>query len=393
MNEVISVDELKIQYPMLWRKLDILCHGLRVDNFELLDYYYKQQNPHDTKRTGNAGLQIKMDSKINDVGRLALNVAVYKDFCKGSPYYFCKDEKNQLCVIDERDNILIPVVCPETHPIWYNKKLSNKKSNKTIGDLVLLEGDSTAIASITKGCLYFNKTAPCKFCAIGADNVSQDEILSRRIELLSALEIVANDKNITNFHLTGGNTFNSDRGALDFIPYIRAILKSRPDAAIAVEISPPELSCQETVFRRLKSEGVHSITMNIEFWDDAFRLQLMPLKGAIPKEEYMSAYRTALQIFGKNKVTCGFIIGLENLQSSKVGIDAITSENIIAEVYPFKPNTGSVLQNHSISSTDDMVEISLYANMRMQEKRIKPSLCSGCVKCGACGLTQQLINL
>ena len=107
----------------------------------------------------------------------------------------------------------------------------------------------------------------------------------------------------------------------------------------------------------------------------------------------MSAYRTALQIFGKNKVTCGFIIGLENLQSSKVGIDAITSENIIAEVYPFKPNTGSVLQNHSISSTDDMVEISLYANMRMQEKRIKPSLCSGCVKCGACGLTQQLINL
>ncbi|MCM1295817.1 MAG: hypothetical protein NC311_09775 [Muribaculaceae bacterium] len=393
MKEIISVENFKIQYPMLWRKIDILCHGLRCDNEGLLDFYYRQQNPHDTKRTGNAGLQIKIDSKINDVGRLALNVAVYKDFCKASPYYLCKDEKNQLCVIDERDNTLISVVCPETHPTWYDKKLFNKNSNKVIGDLILLEGDSTAIASITRGCLYFNKTAPCKFCAIGADSVSQEEIVSRRIELLSALEIVANDKEITNFHLTGGNTFNPDRGALDFIPYIRAILKSRPDATIAVEISPPELSCQETVFRQLKLEGVHSITMNMEFWDDASRLELMPLKGAIPKEEYMSAYRSALQIFGKNKVTCGFIIGLEKLQASKAGIDTITSENIIAEVYPFKPNTGSILQNNTISSTDDMIEISLYANMRMKENGISPYLCSGCVKCGACGLTQQLINI
>ena len=133
--------------------------------------------------------------------------------------------------------------------------------------------------------------------------------------------------------------------------------------------------------------------MNIEFWDEASRLELMPLKGAIPKEEYMAAYRTALQIFGKNKVTCGFIIGLENLQASKAGINAITSENIIAEVYPFKPNTGSILQNNAISSTDDMIEISLYANMRMKENGISPDMCSGCVKCGACGLTQQLINI
>ncbi len=393
MMKTITREKFKTQYPMLWRKIDILCHGLRCDNEGLLDYYYRQQNPHDTKRTGNAGLQVKIDSKIENIGRLALNVAVYKDFCKSSPYYFCKDEKNQLCVIDERDKTIIPVMCPEEHPVWYDKELFNRNSNKVIGDLILLEGDSTAIASITKGCLYFNKTVPCKFCAIGADNVSQEEIVGRRIELLSALEVVANDKNITNFHLTGGNTFNSDRGALDFIPYIRAILKSRPDAAIAVEISPPELSCQETVFRRLKSEGVHSITMNMEFWDDVSRLELMPLKGAISKEEYMSAYKTALKIFGKNKVTCGFIIGLEDLQASKAGIDAITSENIIAEVYPFKPNTGSILQNHAISSTDDMIEISLYANMRMQENGIRPDSCSGCVKCGACGLTQQLINL
>lgn len=393
MTMSVIIEKFKTQYPMLWRKIDILCHGLRGDASGLLDYYYRRQNPHDTKRTGNAGLQVKIDSKINNVGILALNVAVYKDFCKNSPYVFYKDERNQLNIIDERDGTVLPAVCPETHPLWYDQVLYNKDPQKVIGDLILLEGESTAITSITKGCLYFNKSAPCKFCAIGSENVSQDEIEKRRIELLSALETVARDRNITNFHLTGGNTFKSDRGALDFIPYVRAILKSRPDAAIAVEISPPETKCQEEVFRQLKLEGVHSITMNMEFWDDTSRFELMPLKGTIPKEEYLAAYKTALRIFGKNKVTCGFIIGLEDLQTSKSGIDAITREHVIAEVYPFKPNTGSILQNHSICSTDDIIEISLYANMRMKENGISPQLCSGCVKCGACGLTQQLINI
>ena len=211
--------------------------------------------------------------------------------------------------------------------------------------------------------------------------------------ILSALPIVTEDPSVLNFHLTGGNTFDDDRGALNYIEYVQTIMKHRKDARIAVEIPPPKPPVQEIVFSRLKDIGVDSITINIEFWNDVVRRNYMPIKGSIPKEEYISAYRTALKIFGKNKVTCGFIVGVESLEETKSGIEFLTNEGVITEVYPFKPNTGSIMEGYSITDVNDIVEISLFANTAMKSNNISADLCSGCVKCGACGLTQELIKL
>lgn len=385
---VSEISDFKIKYSLLWRKIDILCHGLREDDEGLLQYYYKSQNPHETKRTGNAGLQVKLGTS-----KLALNIAVFKEFCKDSPYLLCKDDRDNLCIKDIRDNNMIMIECPSVAPFWYNKKTYYRDHERLIGDFVLLEGDFTAIASITEGCIYFNCGKQCAFCAIGKDIDLDEDILVRKSMLMSALPVVAEDLSVLNFHLTGGNTFADDRGALDYLEYVEAIKKYRNDACIAVEIPPPKLAVQEEVFLKLKNVGVDSITINIEFWNDDIRKELMPIKGNISKDEYVSAYRTALRYFGKNKVTCGFIVGVESLEDTKEGIKFLASEGVITEVYPFKPNTGSSMEKHKLTDVNDIIEISLFANNEMKINDILPDLCSGCVKCGACGLTQQLISL
>lgn len=387
-QNLLDIYSFRTQYPLLWKKIDILCHGINSDERGLLHHFYQCQNPLDTHRTGNAGLQVKLGEQ-----RIPLNVAVYKKFCMESPYFLAYSQQGNLGVLDVRDNSFIDVYCPGVAPSWYEYEIESHHQKAQIGSFILLEGDFTAITSITTGCLYFNMGKPCAFCAIGADTISDNDIRLRENMILSGLSVVVEDSSITNFHLTGGNTLDSDRGASSYIKYVDVLRKKRRDARIAVEIPPPEESVQKDVFYKLKSAGTDSITINMEFWDDDIRQKLMPIKGNIPKTDYLSAFHTALEIFGSNKVTCGFIVGIENISSTYKGIDYLTDLGVVTEVYPFKPNSGSLMENHSITATDDIVRVSLYANSAMQVHGIAPNECSGCVKCGACGLTQELIAI
>ena len=213
-----------------------------------------------------------------------------------------------------------------------------------------------------------------------------------RESVLESLKYVVKDNCVKNIHLTGGNTYSIDRGAKGYYPFVERICSLDSKKQVAVEIPPPSMNVQLEIFEHLKSLGTDSITMNIELWDDDWRRDIMPEKGRISKDEYIAAYKTALKVFGKNKVTCGFIVGIEPINNTKLGIDVLSSMGVITEVYPFKPNKGSLMDNHAITSTKDIISVSLYASMLMNRYDINPAMCSGCVKCGACGLTQQLFE-
>jgi len=374
----------KDKYNALWRKMDILCHGIAEDGECILSDLYSRQNPQDTQRTGNAGLQVKMNN-----GELALNVAVFKGFSKNSPYHFL-NTVDGLALINNIDDSITLVICPAIAPLWYHEPVGDRT---IAGDLVLLEGDYTAITSITGGCLYFNRGKPCKFCAIGADLIDIYQIETRKTMLKKALSLAACDPHIQNIHLTGGNTFDEDRGASGYLEFVQSIQEVNPSIQIAVEIPPPQTNVQNDVFIGLKAAKIDSVIMNIEFWDDSIRKTLMPIKGFIPKEEYISAFREALDCFGKNKVSCGLMVGIEPLEQTKEAADFLTGLGVIVELYPFKPNDRSQMEQNPICPTDHIIEMSVYANSVMQKNGIHPENCSGCVKCGACGITQELIKI
>lgn len=384
-DNYVEIDFRK-NFPFLWRKIDILCHGINRDMDGVLDKLYTLQNPLDTQRTGNVGLQAKIDE-----GKLALNIAVYKDFCNNSPYQLRYDSNNKLVIYNNIDYSYTEVCCSDSPPDWYGQKLRNGHS---VGEFILLEGEYTAIASISKGCIYFNQKTQCKFCAIGPEEMDDYGITSQeyRESVLESLKYVVKDNCVKNIHLTGGNTYSIDRGAKGYYPFVERICSLDSKKQVAVEIPPPSMNVQLEIFEHLKSLGTDSITMNIELWDDDWRRDIMPEKGRISKDEYIAAYKTALKVFGKNKVTCGFIVGIEPINNTKLGIDVLSSMGVITEVYPFKPNKGSLMDNHAITSTKDIISVSLYASMLMNRYDINPAMCSGCVKCGACGLTQQLFE-
>ena len=376
--------QFKRQYPILWSKLDVLCKGIYKN--DLAQELYNKQNPHEFARTGNNGLQIKLGPE-----KIPLNVAVSKKFCDISPYYISKNVKNDFVLKNVNDNSVLPISCPQSAPSWYGETIPGMK-DAVVGDLILLEGDFTAIASITKGCIYINQGEGCKFCAIGA--LTDDNDYERK--LMDAISIMAKDKNIRNFHLTGGNDYTRGRGVSRYKPFVEQIRRYRGDVGIAVEFTPPEKELQKDFFKELYGVGADSITMNIEFWNDQTRLKYMPRKGRVSKEEYLSAFEAGLDVFGINKVASGLMVGIEPLDDTLDGIKDITSRGVIAEVYPYKSNNGSELaceNSYQVTPTIDIMVASLFANECMETNGIRPDLCSGCVKCGACGITQELYRM
>jgi len=235
---------------------------------------------------------------------------------------------------------------------------------------------------------------PCAFCAIGKEESgTPSERKLRKEHLIKILELAAADSKILNINLTGGNTFKPDRGAYQYLPYIKAIRGKNKIVPIAIEITPPEISASREVFENLKNAGATGIVINIEFWNDEIRERLMPIKGKFTKEEYFTAYKNAVAVFGKNKVVSGIIVGVEPLSETYKAITAMAEIDVIPETYPFKPNDGSLMEGYLKTPLDTVIIASLLANSEIQKHDFDVKQSAGCIKCGACGLTQQLADI
>ncbi len=384
------LEKFKNEYPLLYRKIDILCNGIADDKLGVLNKIYSIQNPLDERRTGNAGLQIVL--KELD---LPLSVGVHfggnSTISKISPYHL-EENNGKLYIANSKDNFKTEILLRWKTPKWYKDDLGDGTKND--GTFVQYEGDFTAIASISTGCVYFDMGKPCAFCAIGKEGkTSQEENEIRKKHLAQTLKLVAKDKKIKNINLTGGNTFAPDRGAYQYLPYIKAIRSVNKSVPIAIEMTPPESPVTKEVMENLKKAGATGIVINIEFWNDEIRAKLMPIKGLFTKEEYFKAYKDAVSVFGKNKVICGIIVGVEPLSETYNAIKEIAKIGVIPETYPFKPNDGSLMANYPKTPLETVITASLLANSYIQKYGFDVKQSEGCIKCGACGLTQQLSDI
>jgi hypothetical protein len=387
-NSQNIVNQFKTEFPLIYRKIDILCNGIANDEENLLTKIYLSQNPLDVRRTGNSGLQIMFYGT-----NISLSVGVHfgeeSKISKQSPYHL---EKNQdkIYIVDSRDNYKTPIELKWEIPTWYKEDLGNGIKNQ--GTFVQHEGEHTAIASITTGCVYFNMGGPCAFCAIGKES-EEKERSERKSNLINTLSLVATDANIQNINLTGGNTLTKDRGAYQYLPFVKAIRDKNKNVPIAIEMSPPEIEASKEVFEKLKQSGVNGVVTNIEFWNDDIRKELMPIKGKFTKEEYLEAYKNAIEVFGKNKVVCGIIVGVEDLTETYNAIKEVSKIGVIPEIYPFKPNDKSKMANYPKTDIDTILIASLFADNEIKKHKLNVKECVGCPKCGGCGITQQLADI
>jgi len=363
---------------LLELKLDLFCHGLRLD--EGLDPAIKKII---IPSAGYSGSGLKRASLSE--GRCFLleekektclvNLAVREPFARNSPYEFTVVSGRGWI---KKEGKLIIEANPTAIPLWHLEP--------EIGNVFQHHGADVIATTLSNLCVYKRDGAGCKFCALetgGEFVVKKPEEISVALEKIVRGYPGMREVNINSGSLSEEATFNLYLGA------IKAVRKVS-DIPISIQICP----ISQPKIEKLKMAGLDTISFNMEIYDEKIRKELMPEKSRLYSiNAYLEAIKQAARIFGRNQVSSWLIAGLESPESTITGCRFICENGGLPHVTVFRPLMGSPLENTPRPGTKDMVKIYKELKNLVHAYSLHPfEHKAGCVRCGCCCALKEVLE-
>lgn len=247
-----------------------------------------------------------------------------------------------------------------------------------------LHSERVLATTLLQTCIrYGNTSTRCQFCAIGESLKAGRTIKEKSPAQLAEVAAAAKKLDrIDNVVMTTGTPPTPDRGAAVLAAAAYAI-KQATNLPIQAQCEPPD---DFHWFVRLRANGVDSLGMHLEAWDESVRHRIMPGKAEVPMTYYMDAFAAAVKVFGRGQVSTYLLAGLgDTVESLLEGSRQLISLGVYPFVVPFVPVTGTPLAGHAPPTAEFMKAIlaplgAMLAEAGMTSDTVK----AGCAKCGAC---------
>lgn len=183
-------------------------------------------------------------------------------------------------------------------------------------------------------CGYALRGAPCRFCRSGSGMaVEQGFPLSMHdvVEVVgAAFGEGACEFVLFNLAYVGGE----DAGIAFLEPYIRAV-KRHFDTLVAVQVHPPKT---DRWIDRTYAMGVDALSYSVEIHDAQVLAQHCAGRVRyIGRERYYEALRYAATIFPRGTVWSDLVVGLEPVESTLRGLDALTAMGVVPVLSLYRP--------------------------------------------------------
>lgn len=346
-------------------KAGLLCYGVNVDKEvgeELLKsrpYFYDKGFVHAV----NANI---LGSNVC--------VSVAELFSGVSPYHL--RHKNGGFFIEDDKGVSVPISLFDDLP-----------KTGTVIDM-LARPHSNHVISLWPSlvCCYDRPKAKCKFCSIKPTDEQKVVPAAEVVEGLRALYALTDKYSI---NLGGGTYLNPDNMAKYLIEIIKGVRKFT-QTPISVEMAPPS---DITLLSELKNAGASSLIMNLEIADENLRKEICPGKSSIAKSHYYECYRYGVEVFGRGKISCVLIAGIQPKEDIVKECETLTDMGVIPTIIPFKAMDDCEFHNKPNCSADELIWISQKLGAILRSKGLSPTMQEGCTKCGGCSLETNYYEL
>jgi biotin synthase-related radical SAM superfamily protein len=145
----------------------------------------------------------------------------------------------------------------------------------------------------------------------------------------------------------------------------RAITENFPQVPVDIMMTPyPHLLDP----KELKSLGVNGLSINIEVFSHEARKRLIPIKMRLGMPYYLDFIESAVEIFGMNHVQSLIIVGLESLEDTLRGVDALASRGCQPVLSPFRPDPATPLGDYPPPDTS-LLEKAYLESLEIATKR------------------------
>jgi len=160
-------------------------------------------------------------------------------------------------------------------------------------------------------------------------------------------------------------------------------IKQATNLPIQAQCEPPD---DFHWFVKLRANGVDTLGMHLEAWDESVRHTIMPGKAEVPMSYYMEAFDAAVKVFGRGQVSTYLLAGLgDTVDGLLDGCRQLISLGVYPFVVPFVPVTGTPLAGHAPPTPDFMKSVLAPLGAMLTEAGMtSDTVKAGCAKCGAC---------
>jgi hypothetical protein len=168
--------------------------------------------------------------------------------------------------------------------------------------------------------------------------------------------------------------------------YVREVYEATitnfPEAAVDIMMVPiPEVLDIDHLARC----GLAEVSINLEVWSDETARRLMPRKHKQGRQHYLDYLQHSAKVLGGNRVRSMLMLGLEPLEATLEGVEAIAAFGCVPVLSPFRPDPSTPLRNHPVPTAEFLR--TAYVQARQITTRYGVPLGPPCIPCAHNTLT------
>ncbi len=278
-------------------------------------------SPADYASTSGMILQLPDDVWVN------APIAAFNDNFVQAPSY----------VLDRGDDGLILVGDGRRVParFWLQPLYHGQKN--TLGEpynsYVFTHADRVRVAPI-EGCAF-----TCTFCDLPYEYRYRSKSISG---ILDATRVALTDavQPASHILISGGTPRPPDYG------YVREVYEAVITTFASIPVDIMMVPLPEVLdLAHLTKIGLAEVSINLEVWSDEVARRLMPRKHKQGRHHYLEYLSHAASLLGGDRVRSMLMLGLEPIESTMEGVEAIASLGCVPVLSPFRPDPSTPLRN------------------------------------------------
>ena len=207
-------------------------------------------------------------------------------------------------------------------------------SSSSMSRYVFTHGDRVRLSPV-RGCAM-----ACKFCNIPYEDTRYGT--KPLDEMVKAVAYALHDDIQPAHHvLISGGT--PKPGDIEYLQKVYStLLKTFPDVEVDIMMAPVRGLFD---YRELADLGLHQLSINLELFDPSSARRLMPHKYRQGSDLYLGAIAEASSVMGPGRVRSMLMVGLEPIEQTMSGVEAIAERGGVPVLSPFRPDPSTPLRD------------------------------------------------
>ena len=140
-------------------------------------------------------------------------------------------------------------------------------------------------------------------------------------------------------------------------------------------VARPNVDCVD----KLRSWGMNELSIKLELWNEQIAREMMVGKNHVGREHDLRFLERAVGVFGRGKVSSILLVGLEPLEDTLKGIEALARIGVSPVLSPFRPSPKTPLANLSPPTAEQMADV--YEQSRAIAEKYGVKLGPSCIPC------------